>query len=168
MTYLTKRIRATQKGETTYEGNACPIHKTRTRHVENMVCVTCAEEGNTRYSRNREDRLAKAKEYQKTWRRAYPERAMLSGVKSTALMKHLAFDLTIDDINIPELCPVLGLPMDRRDRDHTPSVDRRDNSKGYVKGNIRIISNRANRLKGEASIDEVRAILAYMVEDQAA
>ncbi len=42
------------------------------------------------------------------------------------------------------------------------TLDRVVPSLGYVKGNVRVISFRANRLKNNATIDEIRAILAYM------
>lgn len=45
---------------------------------------------------------------------------------------------------------------------NSPSVDRIDNSRGYVKGNVAIISNKANTKKGELTIDEVRSLLIYM------
>jgi hypothetical protein len=60
-------------------------------------------------------------------------------------------------------CPALDIPMDRRDRNHTPSIDRIDNAKGYVPGNVAIISQKANRLKNSASLAEVTAIYAYML-----
>jgi hypothetical protein len=35
-------------------------------------------------------------------------------------------------------------------------------SLGYVPGNIRVISMRANRIKTDATADELRAVLRYM------
>jgi hypothetical protein len=69
------------------------------------------------------------------------------------------FDLTEDDLEIPEVCPVLGLPMS------SPSLDRVDNSKGYVRGNIKVISKRANLLKRDAEAWELEAIARYMREN---
>lgn len=43
-----------------------------------------------------------------------------------------------------------------------PTLDRIDNSKGYVKGNVRVVSYRANTLKGDASLAEMQAVLKYM------
>ena len=79
-------------------------------------------------------------------------------------MKGLEFNLSLDDIpEIPDSCPVLGIKIRENDTnaplDSSPSVDRIDNTKGYVKGNIRIISNRANRIKADATIDELRRVL---------
>lgn len=66
------------------------------------------------------------------------------------------FTLDPEDIMIPERCPVLNVPMKR------PSIDRMDNSRGYVKGNIRVISTRANLLKNNAAEWELQAVLEYM------
>jgi hypothetical protein len=49
-------------------------------------------------------------------------------------------------------------------RDSSPSLDRIDNSKGYVKGNVAVISFRANTLKNNATADELRAIANFMDE----
>lgn len=62
----------------------------------------------------------------------------------------------MDDVVIPELCPVFGTPMDK------PSLDRKDNSKGYTRDNVRVISDRANRLKNNGTLEELKAIVAYM------
>lgn len=60
---------------------------------------------------------------------------------------------------------VLGIPLyTNRGKagPNSPSIDRIDNKKGYILGNVQVISYRANMLKGDASIEEVRRVLAYM------
>jgi len=59
----------------------------------------------------------------------------------------------------------LGIPIAARSgsfSDHSPSIDRTVPHLGYVKGNVTIMSYRANRIKCHASLDELRAIVAYM------
>ena len=46
--------------------------------------------------------------------------------------------------------------------ENSPSVDRVVPSLGYVKGNVHVISHRANSMKSDATIENVRALLAYM------
>lgn len=55
----------------------------------------------------------------------------------------------------------LGLLLDGSRRDRKPSLDRVVPSLGYVKGNVRVISFRANRIKSDATADELRAVLSY-------
>lgn len=65
---------------------------------------------------------------------------------------------------LPTLCPVLGIEIlysfagKKGPRNASPSIDRIDNALGYVKGNVRVISFRANRIRNDASLDELRAI----------
>lgn len=48
-------------------------------------------------------------------------------------------------------------------RECSPSLDRVNIDKGYIKGNIAVISNRANRIKSDATIEEIKALYEYMV-----
>jgi len=75
------------------------------------------------------------------------------------------FDLLLEDIVIPESCPILGIPLVRAVglmTDNSPSVDRIIPDLGYVKGNIAIISNRANRIKTNATASEIRAVADWL------
>lgn len=92
-------------------------------------------------------------------------RYFLANIKRRCKLKGLPFDLTLDDLVIPEFCPVLGIKLVKRQgkfADDSPSVDRIVPSLGYVKGNVAIMSYRANRIKCHATIDELRKIVAYM------
>lgn len=75
------------------------------------------------------------------------------------------FDLAEADIKIPKRCPVLGIPLEvsvgKGRSDNTPSIDRVDNKRGYVKDNVEIISWRANRLKSDATPQELRRLAKY-------
>lgn len=57
------------------------------------------------------------------------------------------------------LCPVLGIKLKlcygHKDRDNSFSLDRIDNSKGYEKNNIWIVSQRFNKIKNNATLDEL-------------
>jgi hypothetical protein len=97
------------------------------------------------------------------------EKVLLKGARDSARRKGIEFNLELSDIIIPELCPVLGIPIVKNQklgdrRDNGPSIDRRDNSLGYIRGNICVISWRANRLKWNGSAREFESILKYMRE----
>lgn len=96
---------------------------------------------------------------------------MLYRAKAAARHAGREFNLELEDIVIPSHCPVLGIELfvtinwEVRNTWHhpnTPSLDRVDNSKGYIKGNVQVISMRANQLKSGATLEESRAITAYM------
>ena len=74
------------------------------------------------------------------------------------------FDITLEDIEITTHCPILGTKFSWGStiENDTPSLDRVVPKLGYVKGNVRVISMRANRLKNNATIEEMEAILEYM------
>lgn len=95
--------------------------------------------------------------YLRQRRRARPVAALLERAKARARVKGLPYDLRHCDLALPTKCPVLGtaLSFDGR-RSHTsPSLDRVVPDKGYVVGNVRIISDRANRLKGDRRYQEI-------------
>lgn len=97
---------------------------------------------------------------------AREERRLKGSVFSKARKRAEArgLDFTIDrlDYPVPERCPVLGLPLDWSDWNHTPTLDRVDNSLGYIPGNVVVISMRANALKGDASLEELEALVRYV------
>jgi len=93
-----------------------------------------------------------------------PANALWSAAKNRATRAGLSFDLTVEDIVIPDVCPVFGIPLiwaGGGRTDNTPSVDRQIPTLGYVRGNIVVISWRANRLKNDASPDELQRLAAY-------
>lgn len=96
------------------------------------------------------------------YRKRHRNRIMWWSAKIRAKQKNISFDISYSDIKIPKFCSILNIPLDRRDRNHTPTLDRVITTKGYIKGNICVISNKANNLKNDASIEELEAILRYM------
>lgn len=75
------------------------------------------------------------------------------------------FTVTMEDLVWPTHCPVLGIELDwfsPRKSENSPSFDRIDPSKGYVPGNVAIISWRANRIKNDGSAEEHRRIAEWM------
>lgn len=97
-----------------------------------------------------------------------PERDIVYSAKARAAKLGLEFNLRTSDITIPDTCPVFGIPLFKgkgSSTDNSPSIDRVDNSKGYIRGNVHIISMRANSLKKDATLDELKAIVKYMEEN---
>lgn len=94
-----------------------------------------------------------------------PERFLLYAAKARAKAAGIEFSLSEADVSIPATCPILGIALLRSvvEREAgSPSLDRRDNSRGYVPGNVEVISWRANKLKGDAEVSELRAIADWL------
>lgn len=93
-----------------------------------------------------------------------PELRMFNGAKHRAKKRNLEFNIEVSDINIPEVCPILGTKIEhgKLGNDTGPSLDRIDNALGYVKGNVWVVSRRANRIKSDATLDELEKIVAAM------
>jgi len=96
----------------------------------------------------------------------YVER-MWSRIKARAKRDNIAFDLThgdISDLTIPITCPVLDIPLRQergRQTDNSVSIDRIDSNQGYTPDNVVIVSWRVNRLKSNATLDEMKKMTAF-------
>lgn len=90
-----------------------------------------------------------------------PANNLLIGAKNRAHKRGTPCTITRADIVIPTHCPVLGIPLDSRDRDHAPSLDEVVPGLGYVPRNICVISCRANRMKSDGTPEELAAVAAY-------
>jgi hypothetical protein len=129
-------------------------------------------------------------EYMRRWRKANPERnkatALKARIKRFACAENrithtlgqarrrsaesgLAFDIDLSDLlPLPQICPVFGIVLNYKGTGgrgffmDSPSIDRIDSSKGYIHGNVRVISWRANRLKADATLQELKMLVAYL------
>ena len=124
------------------------------------------------YQLNKEKRNTPEKKAQnavvaKLWRQSNREANMLSAAKSRAKKNGLDFNIEIEDIVIPETCPIIGIPLqftDGKQNEGTPALDRIDNTKGYVKGNVQVISHKANRHKADLTLEQIEALYLYCVK----
>jgi len=85
----------------------------------------------------------------------------LKNLKSKCKSKGIPFDVSIEDIEIPTHCPLLGLELKAglpRNSPESPSIDKIIPSLGYVRGNVWVISQRANTIKHNASLEEIEMI----------
>lgn len=94
-------------------------------------------------------------------------KVLWSRLKQSAKSRNIAFDLTLPQLNeitFPITCPILGIPLffnSNKSCDNSVSFDRIDSSKGYNIDNIIIISNRANKLKSDATLHEMKPICDF-------
>ena len=87
--------------------------------------------------------------------------------RDRAKQKGIEFTITPQNVYdaMVEVCPVLGTrlkPSDKSYWDASPSLDRIDSSKGYTPQNIWVISARANRIKSDATLEELKRLVAAL------
>jgi hypothetical protein len=91
---------------------------------------------------------------------------MTSNAKKRARKKHLEFNIDREYVRslVVTHCPILGTPLEwstfhgKGTVPNSPSLDRIDPVKGYVKGNVWIISSRANAIKNDATHEELKLV----------
>ena len=99
-----------------------------------------------------------------------PEWKMHQRAKQRAKRLGREFTLKVEDISIPAMCPILGIPLVVHRGNSgafadSPSLDRTDNDRGYTKDNIRVLSQRANQMKGDASVEELLAFADWIIKE---
>lgn len=108
--------------------------------------------------------------YQQTHKIARPERRLWKAAKDRANKYGLPFNITVEDVVIPEFCPVLGIKLQdgigkgKGANPESPSLDRVVPSLGYVRGNVRVISFKANSMKRDASEEELLMFAGWIIE----
>jgi hypothetical protein len=94
-----------------------------------------------------------------------PRKVILQLAKHRAKRDQLPFNLVVDDIIVPERCPILGIDLhvsDGKPSNNSPTLDKYLPELGYVKGNVAVISHRANAIKNNASVEELKSIIRYI------
>jgi hypothetical protein len=107
------------------------------------------------------DNVEALKEKSRLHFRNDPRWYLLRGAKRRSKQAGLPFNLTVNDIIIPEICPVLQVPLVAKTR-YAPSIDKKEPSEGYVKGNIWVISKLANQMKSDATLEEQRKFAEWV------
>lgn len=127
-------------------------------------CKACKKEYDTAYRIT--DKVIdyyKSEEYKeskKEYRRRNFKKLIVRAAKSRAVGSNIEFNIKEEDIELVKFCPFLEIELDysgdRRINWNSPSLDRIDNSKGYIPGNVWIISRRANTMKHSANREELK------------
>jgi hypothetical protein len=152
----------------------CSVEGCGKKYHAKGLCL--AHYHNKRYHDNPEAARARVEKYLQT----HPENRITSSAKYNAKKRNIEFDITPDDIVIPTHCPILGIKLNRKSNvgkgkrgpksgaqaGNSPSIDRIDSSKGYIKGNVHVISWRANHIKNDATKEELEKLLKWMNENE--
>lgn len=156
---------------------ACGIEKIGRKRDVNKLCKPCNMrliEKEHRHKKIKENKPSPAEHCKKHSEKnklndKYRLGRLLQQARIRAKSKNLECTLTIDDLieAFPKdkKCPVFGIDLfwgEGSNRNNSPSLDRFDSSLGYTKDNVCIISWKANRIKSDATLEEIEAILYYM------
>jgi len=151
-----------------HAGYPCAHGHADARYVKGGACVACVKANNRlQHEAMRGDRLEYMSQRGKAARlkRGRWAAEVLRGARKRAAKLGLEFDIRPEDLELPDVCPALGVPIiydAPEPRANRPSLDRTDNSIGYVRGNVRVISFRANQIKNDATADELRRVAMYV------
>lgn len=128
------------------------------------------------YEKTKDANKEKLKETQKQSRikvqKKRPNRQRIWSITQRCKKRGLEMNITeqyLDDLmkNTP-VCPILGIPLDYSNTSgqwfdsSSVHLDRIDNAKGYIEGNVHFISGRANMIKRDATIEELEKLLSYL------
>lgn len=149
-------------------------YETTARHV--VRCEACRPAAKLRWSRatyKAHPRAPRTSEHYKAKRREYrlnsTEKNLLNQARYRAKKAGLEFNLTVEDVAIPAVCPYFQTPLaiaigEKGPRYGSPTLDRIDNSKGYIKGNVEVISYRANSMKSHLTLKEMALVALAFLE----
>lgn len=89
-----------------------------------------------------------------------PHVRMWRRCKSRAKARGIEFNISKEDIEIPDICPILRMPLvvhrgKPGSYNDSPSLDRKNPNKGYIKGNVWVISSLANVMKNNATEEQL-------------
>lgn len=133
-------------------------------------CKSCKKEYDSLYRKS--DKIQKLykskvyrnykKEYQKFRFKTDPRLQLLISARHRAKKNNLPFNIELEDISIPEYCPILEIKLERKEygkngsfQPSSPSLDKIVPELGYVKGNVIVISMKANAMKYNATKEEL-------------
>lgn len=121
--------------------SVCPLHG---KPSKRDTCTTC--------------NAAYMKDYMRRRRIEAPAIPLWERARRRALRGGIAFSITRAAVVVPPICPILGIPLviGGRRSANSPSLDRIIPSRGYVPGNVRVVSDRANRIKGDRNLSQLR------------
>lgn len=98
----------------------------------------------------------------------FPFHTRLESIKFRCKRENIPFNISIEYLKKiwNGICPVFGteLTFDDRAAETFAELDRRNPLLGYIEGNVQWISRRANRIKNDASLEEIEKIFIWLKE----
>lgn len=154
-----ERQEAIDNGKMTYfTGKPCKRGHIAEKLVSTYVCLECART------------VYRPDERVRYWNKESTLSHQFRARRNNARKQGIPFTITMEDLETPEFCPILGIKLDynckakQMSNPNKATIDKLVPELGYVPGNVFIISWRANKLKSDIKIDELESILKYMKE----
>lgn len=125
---------------------------------------------------NRKWRAENPEQTKRAWQRQQlnnPAGTLIRAAKQRAKKRGLEFNIDYEDVVVPKFCPILGIPLivgvgsGYGGNQNSPSLDRIDNSKGYIKGNVQVISHLANSMKSTADKETLIKFANWILKEAA-
>jgi hypothetical protein len=155
--YVCKEV----KDESKYPKSKATLKSGEIKQYVERTCYSCK----VKKEKAAPDFNKKRAVYRSKYNRENPCSKMYWNAKSRAKKKGLEFNLDKEDIVIPQLCPLIGIELQHGMGnlcDASPSLDRIDSSLGYVKGNVWVISHKANTMKSDATLAEIEMLVTNL------
>jgi hypothetical protein len=132
----------------------------------NSRCKSCSNIISKSY---RDKNPTKMASYKINVRNADPIKHLLFGAKTRSNKYNIPFNITPKNIDRPTHCPILGIELNYSfsglgkgiTGNNSATLDRTFPELGYVKGNVVVISWRANRLKNDITKEEMKAFAKF-------
>ena len=122
------------------------------------------EKINAQRKQRREANKKRIASVRRAWGQRNPTSSLYQNAKARAKRLGLDFTISREDIVIPEYCPALGIKLEVGEggpKRNSPSVDRIKPELGYVPGNIVVVSHKANSMKNDATLEEMKKLVAF-------
>lgn len=118
--------------------------------------------------KNKEKRSEQNKDWYQSSRKIKftndPQHYLWYVARTRSRQNGIEFTIVKEDIIIPDICPVLGCKLTKGNGylPNAMSLDRIDNTKGYIPGNVRVISRKANLMKSDLTMDVLERLIKYI------
>lgn len=129
-----------------------PRWQLRSKYCNDPDCKRAAKLKCSRedYLNNRKQKLI----YSDKLRNTNPLEYIYGSRRYQAQKRGTPFEISIAEIIVPDTCPVFGTKFVRKTAS-AMSLDRINNDKGYIKGNVQVLSRKANQMKSNATPEEL-------------
>lgn len=150
-----------------FTGIPCKNGHISHRRTVKCSCVECVRVSSAAVRHEKRRKLYKhPPDRMERLRKSNPLALLFQWARYRAKSKGIEFSIKPEDVLAPSKCPCCGVTLVSESRlrakNDAMTLDRTDNSKGYVQGNVAVICFACNTIKGSASLNDLRRIVRYL------